>query len=146
MDEQSINLDDYIDKIDYYDIQINKTELVIKKIGCGDEIGEVVIEENFGLNNKCNLYHCVYKLEELEKNNIYSIVKLYYENRIYSIAVSIEEDIVIDKKINNFKMLFTTTLLDIKKIKYFDMDKIIDGDNIVEKLFDKLIDLNIMLL
>jgi len=138
------NLDDLVVKKNYYQIQLFNEKYIIKKIGEGSEIGDIVILNNFGADNKYTIYACVYEKEELElmKNNYIPIVRLTDEIRNYCICFK-AESIIYDNLSENFELYF---MHGIKQKNIFKLDKNINSQNIsgiVETLIGKLLDLGI---
>ena len=135
------NLDDLIIKKDYYQIQLNNNEYIIKKIGCGKEIGDIVIFENIGQNNKYSLYACVYEKEEMELMDYIPIIRLSDETHNYCICFKTTK-LVYDNIDKNFELYF---MHGIKQKNIFKLDKNINSKNIVETMIEKLFDFGIFI-
>lgn len=133
------NLDNLIKKKDYYQIQLNNDEYIIKKIGYGSEIGDIIILENFGRDKKYTLYACVYEKEEMELMDYIPIIRLTDEIHNYCICFKSNKLVydIIDK---NFELYF---IHGIKQKNIFKLDKNINQKNIIEIIIDKLLDLDI---
>ena len=139
-----VNLDNLCKpKKKYHQIQLEKEKLIIKYIGEGDEMADIVIMENFGKNNEFAVNSCIYEMEDLVKNKLLPLILITDDKRVYSISIIINEDIKINEYIYNFNILFTQKHV-IQKI--FPLDKNIDSENIIEVLIEKLLDLGIFIL
>jgi len=66
--ETYINIDKLIsdDINEIYQIQLNNNFLELKHVGTGTHIPEIIIKENFGVDNSFNLYNCLYSRDELD--------------------------------------------------------------------------------
>lgn len=139
-----VNLDDLCNnKKKYYQIQLEKEKLIIKYIGEGDEMADIVIMDKIGKNNEFEINSCMYEYEDLVSNKLLPLVLITDHKRVYSISIVINEDIKIDQYIYNFNILFTQKQ-SIQKM--FPLDKNIDSENIIEVLISKLLDLGIFIL
>ena len=146
-EEKYINLENLIDnnKYIYYQIQLNYENLIIKKVGSGRKMADIVIKDNFGANNNYTIYSCIYEKNDFEniKKKYIPIIKITDNIRIYSIGIIINEDIKENTILNNFDLYM---LHGHKIFKMIKLDKNIDNKNIIEKLINKLFDLNILIL
>ena len=145
--EKYINLDDLInnEKYTYYQLQLNNENLMIKTVGTGSKMGDIVIKENFGKNNNYTIYSCIYEKKDFEiiKQKYIPLIKITDNIRIYSIGVIINEEIKENILIRNFEVYMVHGHKIFKTIK---LDKDVNNKNIIEKLINKLFDLNILIL
>lgn len=147
-DEKYINLEDLIDKNKYiyYQLLLNNDTLMIKKVGSGEKMGDVIIKENFGNNNNYTIYSCIYEKNEFDiiKNKYIPLLKITDNIRVYSIAVIINENVIEENVLlKNFEVVLIHGYKVFKTIK---LEKNINSKNIIEKLINKLFDLNILIL
>ena len=117
-EDEFINIDNLISKKNIYQIQIKNNNILIKKIGEVTNIPEIIIKENFGVNNSLNLYSCVYTTEEFSNNNqlYYPLIKLTCnntnDNYISSIAIKFNTSLIdngnlkIDEMIEDYEIFF----------------------------------------
>lgn len=145
MDDDYINLDNYINHIEYFQFDLNNKNLKLNLVGKGEYIGDIVIKENFGKNNDYTISSCLYKYDEITniKDKFIPLIKLYNEKNTYGIGIISYENISINNITNNFDVFFIYKTNKFHKLK---LDKDIDKNNIIEKLIDKLLDLNIFIL
>jgi len=157
------NNEDYIDysKIandkflkNIYQIQIDNQQLVIKHIGKGSHVPDIIVKEEFGSKKNLYLYNCVYANDEIDflKENINQdkflpIVKLIQKNdkdkNFFTISVKFNTEINYDAVLTNFDIYLTYTINN--NIYHIDLEKNINSTNIIEILFGKLNELNIKL-
>ena len=145
MDDDYINLDNYINHIEYFQFDLNNKNLKLNIVGKGEDIGDIIIKENFGKNNDYTISSCIYKYDEITniKDKFIPLIKLYNEKNNYGIGIISYENIPINNTTNNFDVFFIYKTNKFHKLK---LDKDIDKNNIIEKLIDKLLDLNIFIL
>ena len=150
MEEEFIDLDNLIKeqkKIRLYQIQITNKTFIFKHIGeTSDGAPEVIIKENFGIDNKYNMFTMIYEENELiEYNNkIVPLIRITDNKNYYSICVKYNIDNTINTNINNiFELYFVYSINN--EIKYILIEKNINSDNIIEKLFELIIDNGIIL-
>ena len=145
MDDDYINLDNYIKHIEYFQFDLNNKNLKLNLVGKGEDIGDIIIKENFGKNNDYTISSCIYKYDEITniKDKFIPLIKLYNEKNTYGIGIISYENIPINNTTNNFDVFFIYKTNKFHKLK---LDKDIDKSNIIEKLIDKLLDLNIFIL
>ena len=145
MDDDYINLDNYINHIEYFQFDLNNKNLKLNLVGKGEDIGDIVIKENFGKNNDYTISSCLYKYDEITniKDKFIPLIKLYNEKNTYGIGIISYENISINNITNNFDVFFIYKTNKFHKLK---LDKDIDKNNIIEKLINKLLDLNIFIL
>jgi hypothetical protein len=145
MDDDYINLDNYINHIEYFQFDLNNKNLKLNLVGKGEDIGDIIIKENFGKNNDYTISSCIYKYDEITniKDKFIPLIKLYNEKNTYGIGIISYENILINNTTNNFDVFFIYKTNKFHKLK---LDKDIDKNNIIEKLIDKLLDLNIFIL
>ena len=157
MEEDFIDLDNLIKeqkKIKLYQIQITNKTFIFKHIGETSEgAPEVIIKENFGIDNKYNMFTMIYEENELiEYNNkIVPLIRITDNINYYSICIkyNIDNNFINNNFINNnfinniFELYFVYNINN--EIKYILIEKNINADNIVEKIFELIIDNGIIL-
>jgi hypothetical protein len=145
MDDDYINLDNYINHIEYFQFDLNNKNLKLNLVGKGEDIGDIIIKENFGKNNDYTISSCIYKYDEITniKDKFIPLIKLYNETNTYGIGIITYANISINNTTNNFDVFFIYKTNKFHKLK---LDKDINKSNIIEKLIDKLLDLNIFIL
>jgi hypothetical protein len=148
MDEEFIDLDKLIieqSKIKLYQIQITNSTFIFKHIGeTSEKAPEVIIKENFGIDNKYSMFTIIYEENELiEYNNkIIPIIRITDNKNNYSICIRYNINNIIN--INNiFDLYFVYNINN--EIMYKLLDKNINSDNIIEKLFELIIDTGIII-
>ena len=139
--ETLINNEKYI----YYQLQIHHEKLIVKKVGIGNKMGDIVIKENFGKDNNYTIYSCIYEKNDFDiiKTKYIPIIKITDNIRIYSIGIIIKEEIKENIILTQFEIYLVHGHTIFKMIK---MDKTISKENIVEKLINKLFDIGILIL
>ena len=145
MDDDYINLDNYINHIEYFQFDLNNKNFKLNLVGKGENIGDIIIKENFGKNNDYIISSCIYKYDEITniKDKFIPLIKLYNEKNTYGIGIISYENIPTNNTTNNFDVFFIYKTNKFHKLK---LEKDIDKSNIIEKLIDKLLDLNIFIL
>jgi hypothetical protein len=145
--EKYIDLEKLIDnnKYIYYQLQLSCENLIIKKVGTGTKMGDILIKENFGKNNNYTIYSCIYEKNDFDiiKKKYIPLIKITDNIRIYSIGIMLNEEIKEDVIIKNFDVYAVHGCKIFKMIK---LNKDITKENIIEKLIDKLFDINILIL
>jgi hypothetical protein len=160
-EETFIDIEEIIEKDNkknVYQFQLNKEECIIKLIGECCEIPEIIIKENFGIDNKFSIYSYIYNLEEiihLNLNNYVPIIRLINNKtkEVYSICIKYQLEDNFSKELicKNFDLYF---IIIIKKDNDTDnemikmnkkIDKNIDPNNIIEILFENTIDSGIII-
>lgn len=133
-----------------YQIQPDNNNLIIKHIGTGSHVPDIIIKESFGKKNNLNLYNCVYLEDEIEflrteQNNdillpvIKLIEKLDEQTNIYSLSVKINNFTNYGDNISNFSIYLTYSTT--KEIYYHtELEKNINQNNIIELMLEKIID------
>lgn len=130
-----------------FQIQINEKSLFIKHIGMGSDVPDIIIKEDFGKNNNLNLYNCIYTesdlIDKVDNTHFLPIMKLVEKsndfNKIYSISVKLNEDIVLDNTIYNFD-IYLTYMVTKDFFEHIKLDKDINSQNMIEKLFENIIE------
>ena len=102
-DDTYINITEMLDiQIkNIYQIQINNEKVVIKHIGHGSHVPDIIIKEDFGKKKNLNLYNCVYTNQEIDffktkvdEEKFLPIIKLVEklepENKIYSLSIKLK--------------------------------------------------------
>jgi hypothetical protein len=157
--EDYINVEDLMAKSveNIYQLQINNNILIIKLIGTGSQPPDMIIKENFGLQNKMSLYSCLYGETELteltksnkENSNLYiPIVKLInqLDNEIYSISVNINQLDIGIQQTEDFDIYFTYGQIANPHFNFKKLDKNINPSNIVEMVLENIINLGRLIL
>ena len=153
MDDLDSDSDVYIDLSDklesnsenIYQFQINNEKLFLKFIGKSTYIPDIIIKEKFGLESNMYLYNCIYSENEIykfknlnEKKLFFPIIKLIIKekqkNKMYSIVVKINQEIIFDNEINNWEIYFTQNLQSEDFIKTIKINKNINSSNIIEEI------------
>ena len=131
--------------IEYFQFDLNNKNLKLNLVGKGEDIGDIIIKENFGKNNDYTISSCIYKYDEITniKDKFIPLIKLYNEKNTYGFGIISYENIPINNTTNNFDVYFIYKTNKFHKLK---LDKDIDKNNIIEKLINKLLDLNIFIL
>lgn len=130
-----------------FQIQIIEKTLIIKHIGMGSDVPDIIIKEDFGKNNNLNLYNCIYTendlVDKVDDTHFLPIMKLVEKsndfNKIYSISVKLNEKIVLNNIINNFD-IYLTYMVTNDFFKHVKLDKDINSHNMIEKLFENIIE------
>jgi hypothetical protein len=153
--EDCINLDNYINESDIFQIQIDDKTLIIKKIGKSKSSNDITICKNVGIKKNISLFSIVYTQEELDYyyglGNIYNLLKLHEKtdenNKLFNLSVKINEKIEINKTITDFEIFFISNKMNktfniMNDEQYFKKyDKIINKNNIVETMFSEYLEL-----
>jgi len=147
-----INVEDLIEKSveNIYQLQIKNHILEIKHIGTGSSPPDMIIKENFGLDNKMSLYSCLYSENDLfqlhnsktKNNDIYiPIIKLInnLDMEIYSISVNIHQFDTTIQQTDNFDIFFTYAQISNPQFNSKKLDKNINPSNIVEVIIENVI-------
>lgn len=148
-DDEYISLDDISGEThDFFQIQLNKTKIKIVQIGHCSQIPDIIIEKDFGKNKAFTLYNIVYSREELdESKNYIPLVKL--KQKFTSVCMNYCIAIKLNGKIDNFTdfdVYFLRALAGVDdETKFFvkKIEKDIDQENMVEKLLENVIDINV---
>lgn len=149
MEEEFIDLDNLIkeqSKIKLYQIQITNNIFIFKHIGeTNEKAPEVIIKENFGIDNKYSMFTIIYEENELiEYNNkIIPLIRITDNKNNYSICIKYNIDNINNTTNDIFDLYFVYNIN--KDIMYKLLEKNINADNIVEKLFELIIDTGIII-
>ena len=151
-DEEYIDINDLLNSQlkNIYQFQINNNDLLIKHIGKGTHIPDIIIKESFGKKQNLSLYNCIYLEDEIDflKTKIHNdkflpiiklVEKINNKNNVYSLSIKINELIVFDKSINNFTIFITYCGND-GYIHHIELEKTINQTNIIEKMLENIID------
>lgn len=155
--EEFINLDDYIndniDKKKLYQIQLLNNNFIFKHVGNSNTSPpDMIIKENFGVNNSFNIYSFLYLEDELlnYKDKIIPLIKITNNklNDKYSLCIkyiNINENNL--NNLNNFDLFFVYNTDDKVICEPINEDdkKNINSENIIEKLFELVIDKGVIL-
>jgi hypothetical protein len=169
--DEYIDLDEIVkeqdkEKNNIYQIQITEEGMMIKLVGKESYVPDVIIQENFGPDNKLSLYSCLYeeddfilqiKKEDLEnKSGIQDEIKEQLESNqddgfyhpLIKLVERSGESYIIYSIVVKFKdLVFNTNIKDYELFivfnKYSDdfvytnpIEKNIDSKNIVEKIIE----------
>ncbi len=154
--EEFINLDDYINDKEkqkkLYQIQLLNNNIIFKHIGNSNTSPpDMIIKENFGIDNSFNIYSSLYLEEELldYKNKIIPLIKITNNklNNKYSLCIKYTFENNIDESINDYNLFFVYNAYDkvIYKPISEDDKKNINPDNIIEKLLELIIDIGVVI-
>jgi hypothetical protein len=139
--EEYINLNNYINDSNIYQIQLDNKELIIKIIGKSKISNEIILCNDVGKNKNLILFSIVYTEEELNYydnlGKIYNLLKLHEKKKknILNLSVKINEKLEINKIITDFEIYFISS-----ENNYFKkIDKIITKNNIIEKIVSEYI-------
>jgi hypothetical protein len=149
MEEEFIDLDDLIEeqiKIKLYQIQITNNTFIFKHIGeTNEKAPEVIIKEHFGIDNKYSMFTLIYEENELiEYNNkIIPLIRITDNKNNYSICIKYNIDNINNTTNDIFDLYFVYNIN--KDIMYKLLEKNINTDNIVVKLFELIIDTGIII-
>lgn len=144
-EEEYINIENLAIKRNVYQIQLKKGSCVVVLVGECEEIPEIIIEENFGKDNKYSLYSMVYEKDEITKkeNNFLPLIRLVdkKDKIVYSVCIkySINENL----EVENYEKYFSISTN--KENIYKKIDKEIDKENIVESLLEMVIEQGIII-
>ena len=151
--EEFINLDDYINDTaaqkKLYQIQLLNNNFIIKHIGNSNTSPpDMIIKENFGIDNSFNIYSSLYLEDELldYKDKIIPLIKITNNklNNKYSLCIKYKDYI---NENNTYELFFVYSINDkviYEPIKKEDK-KNINPDNIIEKLFELVIDAGVVI-
>lgn len=137
-----------------YQIQINYDSFIIKHIGTGSDVPDIIIQEGFGKDNNLSLYNCVYTEDELDKNKIKNtsflpILKLIEKstdfNKIYTISIKMNEIPSFNESTNEFN-LYLTNMTSNDYFNYVQLEKTINSENIIEKFIESIIEQGFIIL
>jgi hypothetical protein len=158
--EEFINLDDYIndntDKKKLYQIQLLNNNFIFKHVGNSNtNPPDMIIKENFGVDNSYNIYSSLYLEDELlnYKDKIIPLIKITNNKQNDKYSLCIEYKNIIDKNIFennkdiNYNLFFVYNTVDkvICEPINDDEKKNINPDNIIEKLFELIIDKGVII-
>ena len=154
--EEFINLDDYIndniDKKKLYQIQLLNNNFIFKHVGNSNtNPPDMIIKENFGVDNSYNIYSSLYLEDELlnYKDKIIPLIKITNnkQNDKYSLCIKYDNNIFENNKDINYNLFFVYNTVDkvICDPINDDEKKNINPDNIIEKLFELIIDKGVII-
>ena len=148
-EEEFINIEDLINNnqiIKLYQFQISDNSYIIKFVAETHKIPEIIIKENFGIDNSFSLYSFVYDIDEINNNTCLPLIKLVKINGdgtkcIYSLCINYNQSnynpsnshLSVDKSNNDFTIFFVNAINE-KIVDSFDVPKSINSENIVETL------------
>jgi|688.fasta_scaffold434487_1 hypothetical protein len=152
--EEFINLDDYIKdntSKKLYQIQLLNNYFIFKHIGNSNtNPPDMSIKENFGIDNSYNIYSLLYLEEELfdYKDKIIPLIKITNNKLNDKYSLCIKYNVVNFNENNHNYDLFFVYNIDNKvmcePISKEDKQNI-NPDNIIEKLFELIIDIGVVL-
>jgi hypothetical protein len=144
--EQFINIEDIINNnqiIKLYQFQVNNENFIIKLVAETHKIPEIIIKENFGINNSFSLYSYIYDIDEITNNTclpLIKLVKINSDNSKYIYSLCINYISVPHVSSNDFTIFFVNAINE-KIIDSYTVPKNINAENIVEILLTMVIDL-----
>ncbi len=155
-----ININDMLNEEikNLYQIQINNDKVTIKHIGRSSHVPDIIIKEKFGKKQNLYLYSCIYLeheidflISKIDENKFLPIIKLIEktgdenEDKVYSLSIKISNLINYNESFNNFTTYLTYST-DSGFVYHIQLDKDINPTNIIEKMFEKIIELGINIL
>lgn len=157
-EETFIDIEEIIEKDNkknVYQFQLNNETCIIRLIGECCEIPEIIIKENFGIDNKFSIYSYIYNLQEIihsNLNNYVPIIRLINNKtkEVYSICIKYQLEDIFSKELicKNFDLYF---LIITKKnnneiiTMNTKINKNIDSNNIIDILFENTIDTGVII-
>ncbi len=150
MDLEEIIKEKDKDKSNIYQIQIFDGELIIKLVGKEFYVPDVIIQENFGPDNKLSLYSCLYDENDFElgkedenkdlvEDFFHPLIKLVERESdsfsIYSFAVKFK-NIVLNEKFSDFELYLVHNKKDNDFVYTQLIEKNINSENIIEKILE----------
>ncbi len=138
------------DKNNIYQIQIFDNELMIKLVGKEFYVPDVIIQENFGPDNKLSLYSCLYDENDFELGRedenkdpveefFHPLIKLVERESnafsIYSFAVKFK-NLILNEKFNDFELYMVHNKKDNDFVYTQLIEKNINSENIIEKILE----------
>ena len=153
--EEFINLDDYIndntDKKKLYQIQLLNNNCIFKHVGNSNTSPpDMIIKENFGANNSYNIYSSLYLEDELLNYNdkIIPLIKITNNklNNKYSLCIKYNLTTNFDENTNytDFDLFFVYNFNDKVICEPINSENI-NSENIIEKLFELVIDIGVVI-
>jgi len=147
-EEHFINIEDIINNnqiIKLYQFQVNNDNFIIKLVAETHKIPEIIIKENFGINNSFSLYSYIYDIDEITNNTCLPLIKLVKINSdnskyIYSLCINYITVPYVNISNNDFTIFFVNAINE-KIIDSYNIPKNINAENIVEILLTLVIDL-----
>lgn len=157
-DDEFVNIEDIINNnqiIKLFQFQVNNDSCNIKLVAETHKIPEIIIKENFGINNSFSLYSYVYDIDEINNNTCLPLIKLVKINNdkskwIYSLCINyiplLPQTHPLPQNISNneFTIIFVNAINE-KIIDSYDVPKNINSENIVEVLLTLVIDMGIVI-
>jgi len=153
-----INLKDILEvqQKNIYQTQINNEKVVIKHIGYGSHIPDIIIKEEFGKNKNLYLYSCVYTNDEIDflktkidNDKFLPVVKLIEkmepEDKVYSMSIKINCLFDYNEPFVDFDTYLTYST-NSTYVYHIKLDKNINPSNIIEKMLEKIIELGFNIL
>jgi hypothetical protein len=154
--EEFINIDNFINDKEnqkkLFQIQLLNNNIIFKHIGNSNTSPpDMIIKENFGIDNSFNIYSSLYLEEELldYKNKIIPLIKITNNklNDKYSLCIKYTFENNINESINNYNLFFVYNVDDkvIYELISEEDKKNINPDNIIEKLLELIIDIGVVI-
>jgi hypothetical protein len=151
-DDEFVNIEDIINNnqiIKLFQFQVNNDSCNIKLVAETHKIPEIIIKENFGINNSFSLYSYVYDIDEINNNTCLPLIKLVKINNdkskwIYSLCINYIPPLPQNISNNEFTIIFVNAINE-KIIDSYDVPKNINSENIVEVLLTLVIDIGIVI-
>lgn len=146
MENDFIDLSTLVNTEVYYQFDLNNETLKINEIGTGNYLGDILIKENVFKNNEYSIFSTIYSEKELNElhNKFIPLLIIRNEKNSYSIGIMTYNKIELSNQIiPNFDVFCVYNIDKLYKIK---INKDVNKENIIEKLINHLIDMNIFIL
>ena len=127
-----INLDEMTNTTMLYQLQLNNNELDVKHVGHANTTPDVVLMES----SRGVLYSCLYTREELDNNNLFSLIKLVNDYMTFCISIKYHD--------NTFDVYFTYNIKNSDVIHYKLLEKCVNKNNMIETLLTNITELSIL--
>lgn len=157
-----INIEDIINNnqiIKLYQFQVNNNNYNIKLVAETHKIPEMIIKENFGINNSFSLYSYIYEKNEIINNTCLPLIKLIKinndkKNWIYSLCIKytptvnnkfVNNEYVDNKFVNDDFTIIFVNAVNNTIIDFYSIEKNITSINIIETLLTLVVDMGIII-
>ena len=155
-----INIEDIINNnqiIKLYQFQVDNDNYNIKLVAETHKIPEMIIKENFGINNSFSLYSYIYEENEIINNTCLPLIKLIKINNdktnwIYSLCIKyippkikVNNGSVNNEPVNNEFTIIFVNAVNNTIIDSYPIEKNITSINIIETLLTLVVDIGIII-
>jgi hypothetical protein len=152
-----INIEDIINNnqiIKLYQFQVNNNNYNIKLVAETHKIPEMIIKENFGINNSFSLYSYIYEKNEIINNTCLPLIKLIKINNdktnwIYSLCIkytpTVNNEFVDDKFVNDDFTIIFVNAVNNTIIDFYPIEKNITSINIIETLLTLVVEMGVII-